>query len=69
MLSPLLMLLYQSQAHAGEVEGATHQGTAGEPGCGPYLVITMRGEREVVREARFRDTGTPCPRAYMTARL
>jgi nitrogen fixation protein NifU and related proteins len=59
MLSPLLLLLYQSQAHAGEVERATHRGTAGEPGCGPYLVITLRVEKGIVREARFRTYGCP----------
>jgi nitrogen fixation protein NifU and related proteins len=59
MLSPLLLSLYQSQAHAGEVEGATHHGTAGEPGCGPYMVLTMRVEEAMVREARYRTYGCP----------
>src|SRR5205807_1408352 len=59
MLTPLLMLLYQSQAHAGELEGATHRGVAGEPGCGPYLVIRMRVKNGIIREARFLTYGCP----------
>jgi NifU-like protein involved in Fe-S cluster formation len=37
----------------------THQGIAGEPGCGPYIILTMRVEQDIVHEARYRTYGCP----------
>jgi nitrogen fixation protein NifU and related proteins len=43
----------------GELVGATHRGEAEDPVCGDRLVLDLRVEDGVVREARFRVLGCP----------
>ncbi len=53
------MALFRSQAHAGEVGGATHGGQAGVPGMGPWLTLRFRVEDGMVRRAGFTTYGCP----------
>jgi nitrogen fixation NifU-like protein len=57
--SETLMRWFRSQAHAGEMEAATHCGQAGAPGLGPYLRIWLKVEAGIVRSARFATYGCP----------
>jgi NifU-like protein involved in Fe-S cluster formation len=59
MYSERLMTLFRGATHAGELEGQTHRGVAGAPGCGPYVVLGLRVEDGVVRQARFQTHGCP----------
>ncbi len=63
MYSERLMSLFRSQAHAGELESATHRGQAGEPGMGPWLTLALRLEGERVVEARYATYGCPAAAA------
>jgi len=67
MYSERLMTLFRGATHAGELEGQTHRGVAGAPGCGPYLVLGLRVEGGVVRQARFQTYG--CPAAMACAEV
>lgn len=51
--------------NVGPLDGATHQGTAGVPGNGPYVVIWLKIERGRVRAAAYRTFG--CPGAVSAA--
>jgi nitrogen fixation NifU-like protein len=60
LYSDLVMWLFESQAHRGApVEGETHCGVGGEPGCGPYIVLSLRVEEGIVRQAQWRTYGCP----------
>jgi len=59
MYSERLMALFQEAAHAGSAGGETHRGVAETPGGGPHLVLSLRVEGGMVREARFRTYGCP----------
>jgi nitrogen fixation NifU-like protein len=61
------MLLFQSQAHRGELADATHRGVAGEPGCGPFIALTFRVEAGAVKQAGWRTYG--CPTAIACAEV
>jgi nitrogen fixation NifU-like protein len=67
MYSERLMTLFRGATHAGELPGETHRGVAGTPGCGPYIVLGLRVEDGVVRQARFRTYG--CPAAMACAEV
>src|SRR5438552_2765984 len=59
------MELFRSPTHAGELEGATHQGEAGTRGAGPYLRLRLRVEDGAIQTARFKSYG--CPAAIACA--
>jgi nitrogen fixation NifU-like protein len=59
MYSERLMTWCRGATHAGEPAEETHRGVAGEPGCGPYLILRFQVEEGQVRAARFRTY--PCP--------
>jgi nitrogen fixation NifU-like protein len=61
------MLLFQSQAHRGAVDDATHCGLAGEPGCGPFVALTFRVAGGRVEAAGWRTYG--CPTAIACAEV
>lgn len=44
---------------AGRLESATHSGTAGEPGEGPYIRIHLRIEDEQILESSYESNGCP----------
>ena len=49
----------------GPLEGATHTGTAGTPGEGPYVVLWVRVEGEIICAAAYKTFG--CPAAIASA--
>jgi nitrogen fixation protein NifU and related proteins len=53
--------------NAGPLPGATHQGVAGDPGGGPYVLLWFRVEGEVIREASYETYG--CPASVACASL
>lgn len=59
MYSDRLMQLFHSRAHAGALDGATHAGSAGVPGQGPYITLQLRVESERVAVARYKTFGCP----------
>ena len=66
---PVYSEAVQSHFHhprnVGPLEGATHQGTAGTPGNGPYVVIWLKVEAGRVRSGAFQTFG--CPAAVAAA--
>ena len=63
MYSEWLLRLAHSGDHAGTVDRETHRGVGGEPGCGPYLVLSLRVAGDLVQEARYQTYGCPVMRA------
>jgi len=45
--------------HRGAVEHATHRGTGGDPGGGPYVVLYLRVEGERIVKAGYECNGCP----------
>ena len=56
---------FHQPRRVGPLEGATHKGTAGTPGEGPYVVLWLRVEGEIIREAAYQTFG--CPAAIASA--
>ena len=56
-----------SPRNAGPLEGATHKGVAGDPGGGPYVILWMIVEGDVIREATYEMYG--CPAAEATSSI
>ena len=54
---------FHQPRNVGPLEGATHQGTAGAPGDGPYAVIWLRIEGGRIAEAAYRTHGCPAAMA------
>jgi len=63
--SERLRTLFQTRAHAGNLDGATHYGEAGTPGHGPYIRLWLRLEQGIVTAARYKTFG--CPAAIACA--
>jgi NifU-like protein involved in Fe-S cluster formation len=59
MYSEQLTALFQSRAHAGRLDDATHYGEAGVPGQGPYIRLWVTMEGDLVHAARFKTYGCP----------
>jgi nitrogen fixation NifU-like protein len=57
--SKQVMVLFHGSRHAGTAEGETHPGAGGEPGRGPHIVLSLRVEDGVVRDARYQTYGCP----------
>ena len=51
----------------GPLAGATHQGTAGVPGEGPYVVLWFQVEQEVIGKVAYKTFG--CPAAIASASI
>ena len=43
----------------GPLDSATHRGVAGSPGGGPYMVLELRVEDGVIKQAAFQTYGCP----------
>lgn len=56
---------FHEPRRVGPLEGATHTGTAGTPGEGPYVVLWLRVEDEVIAAAAYKTFG--CPAAIASA--
>ena len=58
---------FHSPRRVGPLEGATHTGTAGTPGEGPYVVLWLRIEGERILAAAYKTFG--CPAAIASASM
>ncbi|MBS1710046.1 MAG: iron-sulfur cluster assembly scaffold protein [Armatimonadetes bacterium] len=58
-MSPLATLHVQNPRNRGELPGATHCGTGGEPGEGPYVRIWLIVKDETIRHATYDSHGCP----------
>jgi NifU-like protein involved in Fe-S cluster formation len=59
MYSAIVSEHFHQPRRVGPLEGATHVGTAGVVGEGPYLVLWLRVEGERVLEAAYQTFGCP----------
>lgn len=59
MYSPLASEHFHQPRRVGPLEGATHTGTAGAPGDGPYVALWLRVEGETIVQAAYRTFGCP----------
>lgn len=59
MVSQQLQELFHQAHHAGPLDQATHQGTGGVPGRGPYIRLLLCVEAGVITTARFLTYGCP----------
>lgn len=58
---------FHEPRRVGPLVGATHTGTAGTPGEGPYVVLWFVVERERISQAAYRTFG--CPAAIASASM
>ena len=58
-MSPLATLHVQNPRNRGEFPGATHVGTGGEPGEGPYVRVWLLVEGDTIRHATYDSHGCP----------
>jgi nitrogen fixation protein NifU and related proteins len=61
MYSAVVHEHFHHPRRVGPLEGATHTGTAGVPGEGPYLVLWLRIDEgtQTILEAAYRTFGCP----------
>ena len=57
MYSDLAQEHIRNPRNLGPMEAATHEGTAGSPGEGPYMTLWFRVEGGVIRRAAFATNG------------
>ena len=67
MLSPLAALHVQQPRNVGPLEGATHVGSCGTQGEGPYVTIWLLIEEGVIRRAAYATHG--CPSSIASASM
>ena len=67
MYSAIASEHFHSPRRVGPLEGATHTGTAGTPGEGPYVVLWLRIEGERILAAAYKTFG--CPAAIASASM
>jgi len=65
VFSGLATAMVQNSALCGELEGATHVGTVGEPGEGAYVRIWLIAEDGRIRKASYSTHG--CPSSALAA--
>lgn len=58
---------FHNPRRVGPLRGATHRGTAGTPGDGPYVVLWLRVENDRVAQAAYQTYG--CPAAVAAASM
>ena len=58
---------FHAPRRVGPLEGATHTGTAGTPGEGPYVVLWLQVEGEKVLGAAYKTFG--CPASIASASM
>lgn len=71
MFSAIVLDHFHNPRHVGPLEAATHQGVAGSPGDGPYLILWFVVEEDVIQQAAYQTYGCPAAIASgsMTATL
>jgi NifU-like protein involved in Fe-S cluster formation len=62
-MTPAINQHAANPATVGPLAGATHQGIAGTPGEGPYLILTLRLEGENILDAAYQTYGCPAAMA------
>ena len=67
MYSTIVGEHFHHPRRVGPLAGATHQGTAGVPGEGPYVVLWFAVEAERITAAAYRSHG--CPAAMASASM
>jgi nitrogen fixation protein NifU and related proteins len=65
MYSKIVQDHFHNPRHVGPLAGATHRGTGGEVGGGPYIVLWLRIEGGCVLDAAYQSYG--CPAAIASA--
>ena len=58
---------FHNPRRIGPLVDATHQGTAGTPGEGPYVVLWLRLNGDLIEQAAYRTFG--CPAAIASASM
>jgi nitrogen fixation protein NifU and related proteins len=59
MFSPRVLDHTVNPRNAGPLEGATHRGSAGDPGGGPYMTLWFLVEGGAIRRASYETYGCP----------
>jgi nitrogen fixation NifU-like protein len=59
MFSAIVQDHFYNPRNSGELESATHQGVAGLPGDGPYMILWFRVEGEHILDASYKTYGCP----------
>ncbi len=67
MYSKIVQDHFHHPRRVGPLEGATHRGTGGEVGGGPYIVLWLRIEGGCVLDAAYQSYG--CPAAIASASI
>ena len=67
MFSPVALDHIANPRNAGPLEGATHQGVAGDPGGGPYVILWLKVEGDHIIKATYETYG--CPASVACASL
>ena len=67
MYSPIVSDHFHSPRRVGPLVGATHRGTAGVPGEGPYVILWLKVESEHIVAAAYQSHG--CPAAMASASM
>lgn len=62
-MTPAINLHAANPLTVGPLEGATHQGVAGVPGEGPYMILTLRIDGDTILEAAYQTYGCPAAMA------
>lgn len=62
-LSPRAVSLALQEKLVGELVPASHRGVAGDPGGGPFLVLTLLVDRGLIQEAKYKTFGCPTAKA------
>src|ERR1051325_12044336 len=64
MFSAIVLDHFYNPRNCGPIEGATHEGVAGSPGDGPYMILQFDVDAEgIVRRAAYRTYGCPATSA------
>lgn len=59
MFSPAVLDHTLNPRNVGKLEGATHEGVAGEPGEGPYIMLWFKVNGENIEDATYETFGCP----------
>lgn len=67
MYTEIAMDHFKNPRNVGTIEAPNGQGMAGDPECGDYLVITLKVEKDVIKNIKFKVHG--CAGAIATSSM